>query len=255
MRQTKRSTAGGTGDSLGTFRRSRSLALWPLGVVLFTTNVYGQNGLPSSSRELLATDPRAFVQWLESNRPDPISAQQKAAILSSLPRTGEVKSFGGSSRRKLAGLNAFLRQTGHDRSFEIKVIDVAGARIVLYERTLVLIAEPAFNLLGVEELQAALAHEIGHQYLSVAQAREPPLEAQRGAKDVELLCDAVAIVLLRDLEIDSARLVAGIEKITKYNRLFDRNVEERAYPSIPERRKFAREVAAWLRASPPRSSR
>ena len=162
-----------------------------------------------------------------------------------------MKTFGGSSQRKLAGLNAFLRQTGHDRSFEIRVIDVAGARIGLYERTVILIPEPALNVLGAEELQALLAHEIGHQYLSIAQAREPALEAQRGVKDVELLCDAVAIVLLRDLEIDSARLVAGIEKITKYNLLFDRNVEERTYPSFPERRRFAREAAAWLRASPP----
>ena len=79
---------------------------------------------------------------------------------------------------------------------------------------MVLIPEPAFNLLGVEELQALLAHEIGHQYLSVAQARERALEAQRSVKDVELLCDAVAIVLLRDLEIDWSRLVAGIERIT-----------------------------------------
>ena len=130
-----------------------------------------------------------------------------------------------------------------------------GQGSCLYERTVVLIPEPAFNLLGVEELQAVLAHEIGHQYLSVAQARERALEAQRSVKDVELLCDAVAIVLLGDLEIDWSRLVAGIERITKYNWLFDRNVEERTYPSFPERRKFAREVAAWLRASPPRSSR
>ena len=181
MRQTKLSTRVGTGDSLRTFRRS---ALWALGVVLFTTNVYGQNALPSSARELLATDPRAFVQWLDTNRPEPVSEQQMARILSRLQRAGEVKPSGASSQRKLAALNSFLRHNWHDRSFEIKVIDVAGARIVLYERTVVLIPEPAFNLLGVEELQAVLAHEIGHQYLSGAQAREPALKAQRSVRDL-----------------------------------------------------------------------
>jgi hypothetical protein len=61
---------------------------------------------------------------------------------------------------------------------------------------------------------------------------------------------------LRKLEIDSSRLVAGIEKITKYNWLFDRDVEERTYPTLSERRRFAREVTAWLtRATPPRSPR
>ena len=94
MRQAKLSTRVGTGDSLRTFRGARSLVLCALGVVLVTTNVYGQYALPSSSRELLGTDPRAFVQWLETNRPDSVSPQQKAGILSSLPRAGEVKTGG-----------------------------------------------------------------------------------------------------------------------------------------------------------------
>jgi hypothetical protein len=256
MRQTKLSTRLRTSTSQRTFRRSPSIALWLLGVALSTINVYGQNALPPSSRELLTTDAGAFARWLETNRPTPVSADQKAAILSSLPREGEVKPLGASSQRKLAGLNAFLRQTGHDGAFEIKVTDVADARIGLYERTVVLISEPAFTLLGLEELQALLAHEIGHQYLSADRAREPALKAQRGLRDLELLCDAIAIVLLRELEIDSSRLVAGIEKITKYNWLFDLDVERRTYPSLSERRKFAREVTAWLtRASRPRSSR
>lgn len=246
----------GTGRNLRLFWWSGSVALRQLALTLIAINAYGQTAFLSSPRELLATDPRAFAHWLDTNRPKPVSADQKAAILSSLPREGEVKPIGASSRRKLAGLNAFLRQTGHEGAFEIKVIDVADARIVLYERTVVLIPEPAFTLLGVDELQALLAHEIGHQYLSSDRAREPALKTQRGLKDLELLCDAVAIVLLRELEIDSSRLVAGIEKITKYNWLFDRDVEGRTYPSLSERRKFAHEVTAWLtRASPPRSSR
>jgi hypothetical protein len=68
MRQTKLSTRLRTSDILRIFRRPRSIALWLLGVALFTVNVYGQKALPTSSRELLTTDPRALARWLETNR-------------------------------------------------------------------------------------------------------------------------------------------------------------------------------------------
>ena len=44
----------------------------------------------STSRNLLAMDPGAFVQFLKTARPEPVAAENKARALSSLPEEGEV---------------------------------------------------------------------------------------------------------------------------------------------------------------------
>jgi hypothetical protein len=246
-----------TGISQGLFRRSRSVILSQLSVALIAVNAYGQSAFLSSPKQLLATDPRAFAQWLQTNRPKPVSADQKARILKVLPSQGELKRLDRSSSQKLASLPPLLRATGRDSAYEIKVVDVPQARITLYERTILTIAANALTQLKADELQALVAHEIGHEYVWVDHARASARNDRRRLKDLELLCDAIAIVTLHGLNLDPSRLVTGLEKITRYNwNFFEAEVERRSYPSLSERRKFAREVTAWLsRASTPRSSR
>ena len=246
-----------TGLSQGLFRCSRSVVLCQLGVALIAVNAYGQSAFLSSPKELLATDPRAFAQWLQTNRPKPVSADQKARILKGLPSQGELKRLDRSSSQKLASLTPLLRATGRDSAYEIKVVDVQQVRIGLYERAVVLIPETALKLLGAEELRAQVAHEIGHEYVWVDHARASARNDRRRLKDLELLCDAIAIVTLHGLNLDPSRLVTGLEKINRYNwNFFAAEVERRSYPSLSERRRFAREVTAWVsRASPPRSLR
>jgi hypothetical protein len=233
------------------------VVLRQLAVALIAINAYGQTAFLSSPRELLATDPRAFAQWLNTNRPEPVSAQHKARMLSMLPAEGEVINLDDSVRRKLAGLSQLLQRTERDSVYEIKVIDVSFERVALYERTAILISETVFTSLDAEELQALVAHEIGHEYVGVDYEHASAREDHRRLKDLELLCDAIAIVTLYGLDMDPSRLIAGIEKITRYNRrLFEAAVDESNYPNLSERRQFARAVIAWVaRASPQRSSR
>jgi hypothetical protein len=120
-----------TGLSLRLFRRTRSFVLCQLAAAFFAINGYGQTVIPLSPSELLATDPSAFAQWLEAERPEPVSAQDKAHILHMLPVEGEVINHSDAGRRKLAALGQLLRATGHDSQYEIKVIDIPQARIGL----------------------------------------------------------------------------------------------------------------------------
>jgi hypothetical protein len=251
------STWAETGIRQGLFRRSRSVVLYQLGVALIAVNAYGQSAFLSSPKELLAADPRAFAQWLESNRPKPVPADRKARILSTLPPKGELRRLDRSSSRKLASLTPLLRATGRDSAYEIKVIDVRHVRIGIYERTVLMIPGIALGLLDADELQAVVAHEIAHEYVAVDYARASARNDGRRLKDLELLCDAIAIVTLQRLNLDRSRLMTGLEKITRYNwNFFEAQVEWRSYPSLSERRRFAREVTAWVsRASPAQSPR
>ena len=58
--------------------------------ILIPINGYGQAITSLSPPELLSTDPRAFAEWLETERPKAVPAQDRAQILGTLPTKGEV---------------------------------------------------------------------------------------------------------------------------------------------------------------------
>ena len=236
-----------TGLSLRLFRRTRSLVLWQLGALLIAMNGYGQTVISLSPRELLATDPRAFAQWLETERPKPVSAQDKAEILLTLPAEGEVTNSSDAVRRKLTALRQLLHATGHDSDYEIKVVDIPQARIGLLHRSVILISENVLALTDGEDLQALIAHELGHEYIWAEYQRASQRGDRNRLKQLEMLCDAIAIVILDGLGLDPSRLMTGVEKITRYNRAFRGPVvDESGYPTLSERRAFARAVTAWI---------
>ncbi|MGB2713883.1 MAG: M48 family metalloprotease [Vicinamibacterales bacterium] len=255
MRHT--SKKAGTGLSLRLFRLSRSAVLWHLSVALTAINAYGQTSMLSTPQELLATDPRGFAEWLETARPKPVSAQNKARILGTLPPEGEITTLNEAARRKLAALSQLFRATERDSVYEIKVVESPFARTGLYERTVVLISETALELMEAADLQALMAHEIAHEYIWTQRERASRLRDYYRLKELELLSDAIAIVILHGLGLDPSRLMATVEKLTRYNRkVLGVTIDESGYPTLSERREFARRVTAWVaRASPPRSSR
>ena len=91
------------------------------------------------------------------------------------------------------------------------MVDVPQVRITLYERTILVISANALTQLSAEELQALVAHEIGHETVWVDHASASARNDGRRLEDLELLCDAIAIVTLHGLNLDPSRLVTGLE--------------------------------------------
>jgi len=247
MGYTHTSNEAETGLSLRLFQQSRSVRLWLIGAALSATNAYGQTSMLSTPQHLLETDPRVFAEWLETERPNAVSAQDRAQILEKLPTEGEVTNLSDAARLKLAALGQLLRASGHGSDYEIKVVDIPQARIGLFERSVVFISENALGLTDGEDLQALMAHELGHEYIWAEHQRASERRDHTRLKQLELMCDAIAIVILDGLGLDPSRLMTGVEKITRYNREFrGPMVDERGYPTLSERRAFARAVTAWI---------
>jgi hypothetical protein len=199
-------------------RAQLALTLWTCGLTLALPTGLGARGqaLPlPNPRDLLATEPGAFARLLETARPTPVSAGDKARILSSLPETGEITNLNAQALRKLAALSRVLRAT--DSVYVVKVIAVPQAAIGLHART-VLISEAALTLLSADELQAQVAHEIGHEYVWLEYQCAFGLADRNRLKELELVCDGIAIVTLHGLGMDPSRLLAGVEKISRFNR-------------------------------------
>ena len=209
--------------------------------------VDAQTTLPARPNDLVAMDPRALAQWLHDGRPAPASAHDKARALSVLPLSGEVTDLDRAALTKLAGLRRVLQATARDSTYVVKVIDVPQAAFGLYDRAVLMISKAALGLLNRDEVQAFAAHEVGHEYVWDEHARAVAGADSNRVKELELLCDAIASVILHPLGIDSSRLVSGIEKVSRFNReRFGTALNEHYYPTVRERRVFARRLRAWL---------
>ena len=233
--------------SLRLFRRSASLLLLLPATALTAVQLSAQAPTAYTAKELLATDPRVFAGWLETHRPPLLSPGQKARIRAALPSHGEITSEDEAGRQKLAALKQLLQATDRESGYEVKVTDVAYARIVVFERSVILISKSAFMLLDAEDLQALAAHEIGHEYFTAEYRSALTKRDRRRLKELELLCDAISIVTVHRLGMNPARLLGAVEKITRYNqKLYPTRIDHTNYPTIAERRSFAHKVIAWL---------
>jgi hypothetical protein len=220
------------------------LCLLALAPPAFSANA--QTLAPSNSRDLLTGDAAAFARLLESAGPAPVSAEEKARILMTLPKEGEVPDLSPAAMLKLTSVKQVLRTARRDTVYEVKVIDIAQAAVALHARAVLLISKPALDLLGADELQALTAHELGHEYVWVEYDRASKVGDYQRRKELELLCDAIGIVILHQLGMNSSPLMAGVEKISRFNReRFWDGLNENAYPSVSRRRQFGRAVGEW----------
>jgi hypothetical protein len=254
MRHRGRRRTDGTAVSVCLFEASRRILLHTIGIALTAVGAHGQAPTLANPRDLLAADPAAVARLLETARPAPVSAEQKAHILRSLPREGEVTNVSGLALQKLAAVKQVLRAAERDSVYEIKVVDVPQAGIGLHARAVLLISEAALTLLHADELQAVTAHEIGHDYVWLDYERASKLGDRNRLKELELVCDGIAILTLHRLGMKTSRLTSGIEKISRFNHeRLGAAVNEGSYPTLVERRRFARAATAWAEGPTGRS--
>ena len=241
------------GVSLNGLRGSRPAAVVVL--ILLSTGViaHGQTLTVRNPRDLLVGDPAGLVELLEAARPAPVSMENMSAILRTLPAEGEVSKLEAPAQQKVYAVRQLLTATQRDW-FEIKVIDLPQAGMALHARAVVLIPVPTIALLSAAELKAMVAHEIGHEYVWNEWNRAHQHADQQRLKELELVCDAIAAVTLRQLGMDPSTVIDAIEKVTRFNRQrFGAPTNEENYPSLAQRRAFARDTQRWLRDSSWRS--
>jgi hypothetical protein len=192
-------------------------------------------------------DAAGVVERFETVRPAPVTPAEREGVLATLPADGEVRDLDRAQRQKLAAARRVLELHGRETVYVVKVIAVPQAAVALHARAVVLISEPALDLLDPEELQALVAHEVGHEYFWREHLRARRDDDRPRLRTLELLCDGLAIVTLHRAGIDPARLTSALEKLCRYNRdRFGAARNEDDYPDLGERRRFARRLAEWL---------
>lgn len=159
---------------------------------------------------------RSFDEYLQRVRLPQVSPSFKAQVLAQSPKDGEVK-VTERMRAKLTALAPILAY--HERGSVIAV-RVTGAKelsVALQGRAVLLISEPALYQLSEEELQATVAHELGHEYFwgELVEARQQNKNAM--IREIELRCDGIAIITLRRLGLNPAKLSSALTRIRTQN--------------------------------------
>lgn len=192
-------------------------------------------------------DAAGIVERFDSLRPAPASPADREAVLATLPPRGDVRDLDTAQRNKLMAVRRVLELHGRAAVYVVKVIDVPQAAVALHGRAVLLVSEPALDLLDGEELQALVAHEVGHEYFWGEYFRARRDNDRLLSHRLELLCDGLAIVTLRRAAVDPQRLTSALEKMIRYNHdRFGAALNEDDYPTIGERRRFARRLVEWL---------
>jgi Peptidase family M48 len=186
--------------------------------------------------------PGEVRQTLIHLHPAKISTEELIAALNRLPMEGEL-SPGTREAAKLTRLRPVLAY--HARlDVLVKVIDVPQAAIGLYARGILLISRTALNMLTASELQALIAHELGHEYFWDEFYRARTRGETRVLQEVELKCDGIAVLALAALGLNVSALETGLRKVARFNEVLGATATAPGYPDISERARFVRAVLA-----------
>jgi hypothetical protein len=186
-----------------------------------------------------ARAPGSPAEVLSALRPSPATLASRQVALASLPPEGDVQPD-RKEQVKLDALRPVLELHERDRVFTIKVIDVPQAYLGLHAGTVLVISRRALNLLSAPELQAAVAHEIGHEYFSADYDRAREATDLASLHEIELRCDAVAVLTGLALNLDVHDLGRAVKKLTRFNERVGATANAASYPTIEQRESFAR---------------
>jgi hypothetical protein len=176
-------------------------------------------------------------------RPARITTAQLTAALASLPAEGELIP-NPEEAAKIGTLAALLAYHSRLDVVVIKVIDLPQAAVGLYARSILLTSRVALTLLTATELQAAVAHELGHEYFWNDFYEALARDDIRALQEVELKSDGIAVLSLAALGLDVGALESGVRKVTRFNELLGATARSRAYPNLDERTRFVQSVVA-----------
>ena len=191
-----------------------------------------------------------ILKLFESDRPAPVSDAERGRILATLPTEGDVRELDTAQQKKLAAVRRVLQPHQREGVYIIRVIEIAQAAVALHARAVVLISERALDLLDADELQALVAHEVGHEYFWGDYFLARRDNSQSFLRRLELLCDGFAVITLERVGVNPERLISALEKISRYNRdRFGVAANETNYPTLGERRRFVERLVEWLRRS------
>lgn len=187
-------------------------------------------------------DHHAWDDYLKSLRPAPASADRRLHSLA-MVRKEDVLEPSPEQKAKLDALQPVLSYLERDSVTEVRILRLDLAWAGLLEGAAVLISPHALDLLTPAELQAVIAHELAHEYFAGEYQAARATQDYDTVKEIELRCDAVAVLTMSRLGLDRSALLSGVAKLLKFNERRGFANSRQLAPAWDERRNFVQAVA------------
>lgn len=188
---------------------------------------------------------RSFDYYLRAIRPARLSPELKVRVMSIL-RKEDIVAPSAEGRAKLAALESVLQFQGRGSVIDPIVIRVGQAVVMFLAGAAVLISEEALDMLTAEELQAVVAHELGHEYFW-SEFEEARLNKHyEKIQELELRCDGLAVITMSRLGLDPSNFISAISKLTKSHS--NQVMHAEYYLPLKERIKFIRAMIGMVKA-------
>ena len=174
--------------------------------------------------------------YLKRIRPVGVSADRRARLVASI-RKEDIVSPSFQRQAKLDALRPILIY--HDRAgIEVKVVRLGLAWAGFFEGAAIVVSEEAVDILTADELQAVVAHELGHEYFAAEYELARNNKQKDKVKELELKCDGVAIITLSGLGLNPNSLSSAVSKLTKFNERHGMRNNPALMASLDERLRF-----------------
>lgn len=198
------------------------------------------------------TDLQIVVEWLRTTSrhlaelpPTPVSQAERVAALSALPLSGNLAPDEREAR-KFADIYDFLHSAEPGENFVLKLVDVPSAAVRIYARFVLIMSRPAVRVLSSEQLKALVAHELAHRYFWTEYYSARARSAVKDLINLELRCDAVAILMLHRLDLPPESLPSAVRAVEISNSHLGPKLDTRWYPSVSQRERLEKMMAEML---------
>jgi hypothetical protein len=213
---------------------------------VLTSTCHGGDPYSTALDRFVRFRPEEYLAQLDRQRPPLLPPEFRAEVLAALPKQGEIKRLTALQQRKLDSLAPVLRAHGREGVYTLKVVEAPQAKLSLHARFVVLITETALGVLSSAELQGVVAHEIGHEYVWQEYESAKKRRDSRRLRELELICDGIAVVTLARIGADSSNVIAALRLLYSSDYARGIAIDESGYPSLVDRRNFTMDVQAWL---------
>jgi Zn-dependent protease with chaperone function len=193
--------------------------------------------------------------------PEPVSRSDKSQLMSDLPLVTAKNRV--EDHRQLDGLRSRLEPTLklYARYGVVDLILFRDPRPIVYSKpgVVVVISTEVMKIAGDDDaaLVGIVAHELAHEYVALQMLRAVRSGDLTKIRELELFCDAVAVVVLLDLGLDATRYGRALRSIATHSQATaELNNGSSTHPAIDARLKVISDISAlpksqtsvaWLR--------
>jgi Peptidase family M48 len=177
-----------------------------------------------------------LASYLKSIRTAGVPSDRRARLVAGI-RKEDIVSPSAGRQAKLDTLRPILAY--HDRAgIDVKILRLGLAWAGFLEGAAVVVSEEAVDILTPEELQAVVAHELGHEYFASEYETARQSKQYDAVKEVELRCDGLAIITMKSLGLNPNCLLTGVSRLTQFNESRGVKNNPNLVTSLDERREF-----------------